>query len=187
MAVKIKLKNVRTSFFDGYVAKEFKTGDGKPRYSCSFLIEKGSANDKAVRQAIKEAAAETFEKKAEGLLKSWESNSNKFCYSDGDTKDYEGSEGMMVLASHRPSNKGRPDIRDRDGKTPLTAADGKPYSGCYVNAVVELWGQKGDNPGMRCALIGMQFSGDGDAFSGGSVIEDGDFEDLGDDADDSMV
>ena len=42
----------------------------------------------------------------------------------------------MLFVSAR--NALRPLVVDVD-KSPLTAQDGKPYSGCYVNASLELW------------------------------------------------
>ena len=73
---------------------------------------------------------------------------------------------------------------DRD-KTPLTEEDGKIYSGCYVNAIVELWSMNNEYGKRICGnLLGVQFFRDGEAFasSGDSVGVD-DFESLDDDSD----
>jgi hypothetical protein len=80
----------------------------------------------------------------------------------------------------------RPTVHDRN-KNPLTEADGKPYAGCYVNAVVDVWAQDHAKHGKRinASLGGVQFVRDGDAFSGGSVADAEDFPDLGDQGDDS--
>ena len=96
---------------------------------------------------------------------------------DGDTKgDYEGYAGNYFISAR---NKTRPTIFDRDGKTPLVQADGKPYAGCYVNAAIELWCQD-NNYGKRinASLRGVQFLKDGEAFAGGGVASEDDFEDL---------
>ena len=53
--MKLKLTNVRLAFPDLFEAKEFEAGDGKPRYSATFLVEPGSENDKAIRKAQKAA------------------------------------------------------------------------------------------------------------------------------------
>jgi hypothetical protein len=53
-----------------------------------------------------------------------------------------------------------------------------PYSGCYVKFSVEFWAQDGDNAGIRCALRGVQFDRDGDAFSGGSKTRGDEFDDM---------
>lgn len=180
----IMLRNVRLSFPDLFHAKEFKPGDGKPRWSATFLIEPGSDNDKLVRKAIAEAATEAWGAQATKVLKSIENQGNKYCYLDGDTKEYDGYAGMMFLATHRSATKmARPAIIDAD-KSPLTAEDGRPYAGCYVNAKVSIYGQKGENQGMRASFSAVQFYRDGDAFSAGAPTTD-DFDDVtsGSDAD----
>ena len=185
--MKIKLENVRLSFPDIWHAKEFKTGDGKPRFSATFLVEPGSTNDKRIRAAVKEAGVEAYksEDKWAKAEKGFWGNSNKCCYQDGDLKDYDGYEGMWFISSH---SKVRPTVVDRD-RSPLTEADGRPYAGCYVNAFVDVWVQTGENPGIRASLGGIQFSKDGDAFSGGVPTSADDFDDLaqGAEADDDMA
>ena len=176
--MKVKLKHVRLSFPDLFQAVEYQTGDGKPRFNATFLIEPGSENDKAIRAAIKAAATETWAAKAPAMLKQFEGNSLKYCYLDGDTKEYDGYAGVWYLSAH---NKTRPLVIDRD-KTPLTAADGKPYAGCYVNASVEIYAQNNENKGIRASFNGVQFVADGDAFGGGAPASPEEFEDLGVDA-----
>ena len=85
--MKVKLSDVRIGFTDLWTAVEFKPGDGKPRFNATFLIEPGSANDKALRAAIKTEAANTYGAKSEAIVKSMETNANKFCYQDGDGAD----------------------------------------------------------------------------------------------------
>ena len=60
---------------------------------------------------------------------------------------------------------------------------GRIYGGCYVNAQVELWGQKAPAPeGLRCALMVVQRLRDGDSFGGGSVTDAGAFGEVTDGA-----
>lgn len=178
---KVKLVDVRLSFPDLFEATQYQ-GAGKFRYNASFLIVPGSENDKKVQAAIKVAALEVWPKKADAMIESFKGNSNKYCYVKGDTKEYEGYKGMLVLASHRQKDAGRPAVFDQR-KNPLGPEDGKPYAGCYVNATVELWAQDGKNPGIRCGLLGVQFARDGDAFSGAGSGSPDDFDDLGEGAD----
>lgn len=173
--MKVILKDVRLSFPDLFTAVEYQKGDGKPRYNATFLIVPGSENDKTIQAAIAEAAKEGWGPKADKNIAAFKGNSNKYCYLDGNTKEYDGYEGMYFLACH---SKTRPLVIDRD-KTPLTDKDGKPYPGCYVNASVELFAQSGENPGMRATLKGVQFFRDGDAFGGGAPARPDEFEDLG--------
>jgi hypothetical protein len=176
--MKVVLKDVRLSFPDLFVPQIYKgKTDSKPRYSASFLVEPGSENDKKIRAAIKDAATESYGAKAAAQLKAMENNSNKYCYMDGDLKDYDGYAGMMALSSHRNADQGAPKVVDRNKEVELKAADGKPYAGCYVNASVEIYAQKGEYPGIRASLIAVQFSKDGDAFAGTPATAE-DFDDL---------
>jgi hypothetical protein len=184
--MKVKLSDVRIGFTDLWTAVEFKPGDGKPRFNATFLIEPGSANDKALRAAIKTEAANTYGAKSEAIVKSMETNANKFCYLDGNTKEYDGYENMFYLASHA---KVRPLVINRRPKnedgTPnlVTEESGIIYDGCYVNASVEIYAQKGENQGIRCSLGGVQFNRDGDAFGGGRAAKADEFDDISDGAD----
>jgi hypothetical protein len=182
MGIKVFLKDVRISFCQSLHVPEQYQGKGAFRHSSTFLIEPGSENDKKVQAAIKAAATETFEKKAPAMLESLKGNSNKYCYMSGDLKDIDGYQGMMALASHRAAKDGPPGVLDRD-KTPLGPTVGRPYAGCYVNASVEIYAQKGENSGIRCGLLGVQFFRDGDSFGGGAKLNIDDFDDLGAPAD----
>ena len=65
-------------------------------------------------------------------------------------------------------------------RSPLTETDGRPYSGCYVVAIVELWAQDNSwGKRVNATLKGVQFFADGEAFSGGTPASAGDFDDLG--------
>lgn len=175
--MKVKLKDVRISFTQNlFVAAEYKKDDGKPRYSSTFLIVPGSANDTALEAAIQAAADAKYGAKAQAMLKGMVGNGNKYCYQNGDTKEYEGYAGMKFVAAHRQAKDGAPKVFGIDGMTLLKENDGIIYGGCYVNAVVDIYAQPGENAGIRCGLIGVQFLRDGVAFSG-SRISEGDFED----------
>lgn len=176
--MKIKLQNVRLSFPDLFEAGEY---EGKRKYGASFLIDPGSANEKTVRAALGSVAKEAFKDKGAAILKAAIAGGNqKCCFWDGNTKAYDGYEGMLVLTAKRDEDKGRPLVIDQ-AKNPLAAADGKPYAGCFVDGIVELWAQ--DNKygkTVRATLLGVQFRADGDAFGSGSQVADvDDFDDLG--------
>ena len=126
----------------------------------------------------KEVAVAKWAAKADAILKTLVGNPNKYCFQDGDSKSqYDGFEGHFGLGA---KSTGRPLVIDRD-KSPLTAADGRPYAGCYVNSSVEIWAQ--DNKwgkGIRASLRGVQFFKDGDAFAGGAPASEEEFDDLSD-------
>lgn len=180
--MKVKLSNVRISFCQSLFEAEQYQGKGVFRHSATFLVEPGSENDKAIWAAIKAVAAEKWPKKSASILEGMKGNSNKFCYQNGDMKEYDGYQGMFYIASHRKSTDGRPLIIDRN-KAPLTADSGKPYGGCYVNASIDIYAQDGENQGIRCGLLAVQFFKDGDSFGGASKSKGDEFDDLGDGAD----
>ncbi len=185
--MKIKLTNVRLSFPDLWEAKQYQ-GQGPFNYRASFLFPKsGHPAKKLFDEAVKKVAAEKWGAKADTVMKGIVSDKQKYCLIDGDTKEYDGYADSWAIAATREKSTGRPDIRDTDGKTQLSAEAGRPYAGCYVDAIVEIWPQ--DNKfgkAIRAQLIGMQYRGRGDAFSGGAVASDDDFEEIteGADADD---
>mgnify|MGYP000857369996 CR=1 FL=1 len=172
--MKVKLIRVRLSFPDLFVPVQF-DGKGEFRYGATFLMEKGSDNHKSISAAIRAAATEGWKSKADAMIESLKGNSNKFCLQDGDLnpKGYEGYAGNMVLSARRKQKDGMPYLCD-ENKVQLTTDTGKLYSGCYVNATVDVWAQVKDYPGIRCTLLGVQFAGDGDAFSGGAARPDPD-------------
>lgn len=175
--MQVKLNNVRLSFPDLFEATQF-DGKGPFNYGASFLVEPGSANDKAILAALETVAKEKWAAKAPAILTAAKANPQKICYVNGDLKDYDGYAGHWALSSKRAQDKGRPGVYDRD-KSPLSVEDGKPYAGCFVNANVEFWAQDNSfGKAVRCTLVGVQFCGDGDAFSAGSVSKPDDFDDL---------
>jgi hypothetical protein len=189
------IKKVRLSFPSLFTATEFKAGDGKPRWSASFIIEPGSENDKAIEAAIEAEAKETWGDKYKNMLAQMRGQSNKDCYlagnarsrSDGST--YDGYEGMKVLTTHRPAivkgnANARPLIINTD-KSVLMPEDGRPYAGCYVNAKISIYCQKGENPGVRASFSVVQFHSHGEAFSSSTPSAD-EFEAIKDE-EDSLV
>lgn len=179
--MKIKLTNVRMSFPHLFQPQEQE--GGKKTFNASFILQAGDPQIKAIEKAIEEVAKGKWGAKADGVLKQLKA-SDKVALHDGDTKtQWDGYEGNMFISSSRPSDNGRPLIINRD-RSPLVEEDGKPYSGCYVNASLEIWAQ--DNKfGKRvnASLLGVQFVKDGDRFAGGSSADESDFDEITDGAD----
>lgn len=173
----VLLSDVRLAFPDLFTAKDYQ--DNKRfRRSATFLVEPGSENDKKIQAAISAVAKDKYKDK-EKQIEAWRQNPQKFCYTPGDLKEYDGWAGKMALTSHRYVEQGAVGVFDRKGvngkPNALAEGDGKPYAGCYVNAKVELWAQDGKNSGIRCTLVSVQFWRDGDAFSSGSRPSADDF------------
>lgn len=177
--MELKLENVRAAFVQVHEAKQV-NGEGDPAFSISLLIPKTSPLVKRINAVIDAVAKEKWNEKSVAMMKTLRA-SDKTCLHDGDLKtDYEGFADHFFVSAR---SKGRPLVLDRN-KAPLTIEDGKPYSGCYVNGVLDLWAQ--DNKyGKRvnASLKGVQFVKDGDAFGGAVPASPDAFDDLGDGAD----
>lgn len=175
----ITLKNVRLSFNDLWTAVGFneKTPVDQYKFSATFLIEKGSENDKKIQAAIVEAAKAKWGVNAEKILNQIKGNNNKFAYQDGDLKDYDGYAGHMTI---KANTKTRPVTVDK-ARIPVSEADGVFYSGCYVNAVISVYAYDASgNKGITAGLVGVQFAADGDAFGASRPSVDEMFEVLAD-------
>lgn len=173
-----KLTDVRLSFSELWEAKPYQAGD-KPMFKASFLMKKGGALHKEIDKAIQELAEAEWGAKAKNIIASIRNNPNKFCFQDGDSKEWDGYAGMMALSAKSAK---RPLIVDRD-KTSLTEADGRPYDGCYVIASVELFTYSKGGNGISAQLRGVQFLRDGDAFSGGTPASEDEFDNIEEGAD----
>lgn len=176
---RVRLDNVRLCFPKLFRAEAYKEGD-KLRFSATFAID-DPETIKEVDGVIKSIAAEAWGKKAGEILEEIKHNRMKMCYAKSKREE---TEGCMLLTAHRPEPHGQPKVVGRGGpKDDITEESGRVYAGCYVNGSVDLYAQKGENYGIRCSLIGVQFVKDGPAFAGAPASAD-DFDDLSDDGQD---
>ena len=174
--MKVTLKDVRLAFPDLFEARAF-NGEGEAKFGASFLFPPDHPAVAEVEKAIEAAAEEKWKDKAKTTLKSVKAKGD-VCLHDGNLKEelagYAGNFYISARSSVRPT------VVDRD-RSPLAASDGRPYGGCYVNAILELWAQDHPKYGKRinATLSGVQFVRDGDAFVGGTPARAEDFDDLG--------
>ena len=172
---KIKLQNVRLSF-PSLFRKAMFSGE-ETKFEGTFLLNKDGQAEKI---AEIETAIETL---IADKLKGAKLKADKICLKDGDDIEYDGYAGHMSI---KASNGKRPMVLDRD-RTPLSEDDNRPYSGCYVNAVLELWAQDNQyGKRINANLLGVQFFKDGEPFGDGVSASASDFEAFGDDDDDFM-
>lgn len=178
--MKVRLNNVRLAFPSLFEAKTV-NGEGKPAYSATFLLTKDHPDVKALTAAIDKVASEKWGAKAADVLKGLRA-AGKTALKDGDTKaEYAGFADNFFVSAR---NAVRPTVINSD-KTPLTESDGKPYGGCYVNAVVELWAQDNSfGKRINASLGGVQFYRDGEAFAGGGAVSADEFDVVQETADD---
>jgi len=174
--MKIKIENVRLAFPNLFEPKAAKAGQ-KAKYSAAFIFPKDHPAVAIIRDAMVAVAKAKWGDKWESIYAGLRA-ADKLAVHDGDAKsEYGGYAGNLFVNA---SNEVRPLVLGGgpDGKAPLSASDGKPYSGCYVNALVELWAQAHAEHGKRinASLMGVQFFKDGERLSGGATAAADDFD-----------
>jgi len=177
MTTKVKLANVRLFFPRVFTAEQYQ-GAGAFNYSAKFGVEPGSESHKAILAAIEEEGVKTFERKWPALKQMLSNDKKSYPYFDGATVDFEGADGLFILTGKRKKEAGPVVVLDRN-KQDVTEEQGLIYSGCYVHASIEIWGQNSaKGKGIRCTLRGIQFSKDSDPFAGGGRASKDEFDDL---------
>ena len=175
---RLTLKDVRIAYAQGiFEARAPVVGSdgkpGKPKYGAAFLFPRTHPCVAEVSAAVIAAAKGKWGEKADEMLKMLKAGDRLPIHSGDAKATSTGYAGNLYLNA---GNQIRPLILDSN-KSPLNASDGKPYSGCYVNVMVEIWAQ--DNAfGKRinASLLGVQFARDGERLAGGSVASADDFE-----------
>lgn len=174
---KVIIRNARLAFPDLFTAVQYQ-GSGPFQYRATFLVEPSNPSKSLIDAAIKSVASEKWGAKAAAILPAILAAPNKCCFADGNLKAYNGYAGNWALTATRNQDAGAPVIVDRD-KSPLAAASGKLYSGCYVNATVDIWAQDNQfGKGVRATLINVQFVKDGESFGGAVAASADDLEEL---------
>ena len=173
--MKVVIKRARGAFLKIWEPEQF-NGTGEPACNGSFILDPKTQKaevDKVIA-AITDVAKEKWKDRAQDVLKTLKAKGD-ICLQDGATKaQHDGFDGNVFISAR---TKTRPTVLDKD-KTPLTQADGKVYSGCFVDVSMDIWAQ--DNKfGKRinAKLLAIRFVDGGPAFSGGEGYSDADFED----------
>lgn len=179
--MKIRIDNVRLAFPSLFTPRASE-GSDVARYSAILIFPPDHPANKVLKEAMAAVAKEKYGEKWSTVLKSL-IDKNRVCYRtdpkiNKDGEVYDGFEGMHYVSA---SNRIQPRIVD-GARNPLTEADGKPYGGCYVNAVLDVYALDHKDPtiGRRISacLLGVQFAADGDAFGAVRVASADDFEAL---------
>lgn len=176
----IHLRNWRAAFVDSLWTPFENTGDdGKTRksFGLKLLAPPNHPDIEGLRAEIDKAGKEKFKDKWPAVKKAAE-KLEKLPIHDGDDKaEWDGFAGHMYVAAN---SKVRPTIVNRD-KSQISEEDGIIYSGCYVNAIVTLYGYDNKSKGVGMGLKGVQFVKDGDAFGAGAPASEDDFDEVEDD------
>ncbi|OIV46814.1 hypothetical protein BK025_08865 [Sodalis sp. TME1] len=173
--MKLRIYDVRLAFAKTVFEAKAVTAGSDPRYAAAFILVPNHPALVEINNTIVTVANEKWGAKGPETLALLRKKLH-ICLHEGDEKPgYEGFPGNWFISA---SNAVRPRIVDRNNN-PLVKTDGRPYSGCYVNAVIDIWAQ--DNTyGKRinASLMGVQFLRDGDAIGGCTPASEDDFEDL---------
>jgi len=167
----VVLTKVRLAFPDLWTPTSMKPDQPK-QFGATFLIEKGSKNEKLVRDAVAAVTKEKWKKDAEEEFDAIKDNPQACAFINGDSikkRKLDGYAGHMALTA---KNKTRPTVARTENGRPvaITEADGIVYAGCYVNAKVEIWAQDNEHGrALRCSLLAVMYHSKGDAFGGGRV------------------
>ena len=171
MGTVLKLNNVRLAFPHLFVPTKYKD-QGDAKFRAVFILGKDHPQFMEVQKTILSVAQGAWGEKAKARLAAIKNNPQKFCWRDGDTKpDTDGFPGNFFLST---TSRGRPTVWDRD-LSPLTAEEGRPYGGCYVNAIVDIYASNKMGDAISAGLSGVQFVRDGDAFGGAAPAKASDF------------
>lgn len=174
--------------------KAFEAG-GTLRYSGNVIVEPNSEALKAIKKAMRSAAAGKWgEAKADKALEML-TKSLKTCLLDGDSRDYDGYAGNWVVTAHAPANQ-PPELFKTEGGRNVRLDNTNQsviYGGCVVNVILDFWAQDNQyGKRINAQLCGLQFVRDGDPFGGGrpasanefEVVEEAEGVAFGDDDDD---
>lgn len=176
--MKIVLSNVRGAFTHPglFVASKVK-GEGQEKFGCSLIMTPNHPGIKLVNDGALAVANAKWGAKGPQMIAAMKLQ-DKHPLHDGNTKSsYDGFPGNFFVSCRSAK---QPLVIDRD-KTPITMQNPRLFSGCYVNAIIELWAQDNSfGKRVNAQIMGVQYFADGDAFGGGGQVASADeFADLG--------
>lgn len=171
----MRVSNVRLSFPNIFRPSAFAEGQEK-KFSATFILSADDPQVEKLKKEINRVATDKWGEIPRGL---------KIALRDGAEKDMDGfGEGTVFFNA---SNSVRPGVYDKD-TSPLVEEDGKPYAGCYVNAMVDFWAQDNQyGKRINASLSGLQFARDGESFGGGGRIAAANDFDVVEDEDDDFL
>lgn len=176
---RFRLDHVRASFPVLFKGEQFQ-GTGSFRCGTSLIVPPDHPQVKRINAGIEEAAALKWKDKAAVTLKGARAK-DKVCLRDGDLKaKYDGYEGNLILSANCQGGETeaecvKPQVYDQKTQLVIEAGKNPIYSGCYVNALIEIYADSRFGDGVFCKLVGIQFDDDGDAF-GSAKAQASDFE-----------
>ena len=163
------------------------TGKERISYNCELIL---APNDPCFAQfmaKVQEMAVARWKEHAVQVLTMVNADRKLRCYGNGAEKvnkktfqPYDGYAGCVYITAGRETP---PQVIQADGK-PIDPSNTMAYQqltrgmygGCYVNAAVKPWLQENKfGRGVRCDLVAIQFTRDGEPFGEGAVDASGMF------------
>jgi len=177
----VVLKDVRLSFPHLFEPQERENDDGTKRknYNCALLIPKDHPQVKTMLAAFKKAATAARKKAWGDDPVRWPNvPSHQVALKDGDNPDHTDRpeyEGHYFLNASAPVDRPPRVLTNRkDSNNRWIKAEqgekGAVYAGCFVNSIIEIWGQKKDSKKnmpnrINAGVQTVQFRRDGDPFT----------------------
>ena len=180
----IYLSNVRLSFphiAEPQEQKSSETGQIRRVYGGDFLMPPDHPGVQQFMQTYARLGAAKWKENAQVAMNMIQADRKLRCYGSGEEKiskkkfvPYDGYPGNFYITAY---TERAPQLVDADGKPidpnntmAYQALARKLYGGCYVNAAIKPWAQDNKHGiAIRCDLVAIQFSRDGDAFGEGSI------------------
>lgn len=170
------LKGCRLGYPKLFVAEAIKgVADSKARFGAAIYLPKSDTKTKAKIDAEIERLAKLNFK---GVIPK---EKDLFIKDGAD----ENMDDYWVISANRAESQKRPQVVDKDGRTPLDSQDTKPYAGCFCNFLVSIYVPK--NWKKICANLEIcQYIGDGEPFGAGTVKAADVMPDLSDDDEEEL-
>ena len=179
----IYLSNVRVSFPQLVEPKKTTNEKGEVRtaWSADFILAPDSPQFKQFMQQYMTLATDKWKERTQTILGMIQSDRKSRCYGNGSEKinkttllPYDGYDGNAYISaiSNRQPQMIQPNGQPVDASNSMVyqAIARGIYGGCYVNAAIRPWLQENTHGrGIRCDLVAIQFSKDGDPFGGGGA------------------
>lgn len=187
----VKLNNVRLSFPHIFEPQEQENDDGTTRksYNSVFMVPKeDNPHLDTILKRMKAGSAAAKKQAWGNDPESWPKiPASMTCFKDGDNDDHFTTPraeyaGHYIISSSSPANRPPRIVTNRKGTDNkwIDAEPGKknsPYAGCWVNAIIELYGQKKDPKRkmpnrINASFSVVQFLRDGEAFGNSGADPD---------------
>lgn len=174
----IMISNARLSFPKLTEPTAFQEGQEK-KYSADFILPADSLDFKAFMQLVANMAQAKWAKDAGAVLGMIQADRKLRCFGLGaekiDKKTFKPYIGYEGNAYVNANNKNMPQMIESSGNAvpadntmAYMAQARKMYGGGYVNVALKPWVQENSfGRGIRCELVALQFSKDGEPFGEG--------------------